>query len=124
MAQSTSDRKWGERKPWKYYPAIEGPGNPSWEARNPPRWGDLSKKPGLPEVPPTKPVPPRWPGPRIPSRKPVYPGKPGFPPRKPGFPPRIGEFKRKYGNIMPKTGSTVVQQRRKRLMGAIKSIKG
>ena len=28
-------RKWGEKIPGEFYPAIEGPGNPSWEARNP-----------------------------------------------------------------------------------------
>jgi len=28
-------RPWGETQPGHYYPAVEGPGNPSWEKRNP-----------------------------------------------------------------------------------------
>jgi hypothetical protein len=30
-----SDRQWGETLPGYSYPAVEGPGNPSWERRNP-----------------------------------------------------------------------------------------
>ena len=34
MAYNTP-RKWGESRAGEMYPQIEGPGNPSWEARNP-----------------------------------------------------------------------------------------
>lgn len=36
-------RKWGEVLPGRKYPAVEGPGNPSWERRNPKLGGEQSK---------------------------------------------------------------------------------
>jgi len=42
-------RGWGESRPGEMYPAVEGPGNPSWERRNP--------RPGMPIGRPiTKPI--------------------------------------------------------------------
>ena len=32
-------RQWGESRPGEMYPQVEGPGNPSWERRNPPSPG-------------------------------------------------------------------------------------
>jgi hypothetical protein len=33
--RSTGSRQWGESRPGEMYPAVEGPGNPSWERRHP-----------------------------------------------------------------------------------------
>ena len=35
MNKPLPPRKWGETRPGEMYPQVEGPGNPSWERRNP-----------------------------------------------------------------------------------------
>lgn len=58
-------RRWGERLPGQYYPGIEGPGNPSWEKRNPLPTRQVPSKPlptpassPAPVIRPISPLPP------------------------------------------------------------------
>jgi hypothetical protein len=48
MAQFNQQRQWGETRPGEMYPQVEGPGNPSWERRNP-IGGDLGYKYAQPQ---------------------------------------------------------------------------
>jgi len=42
--KQTKSRKWGESQPGGRYPAVEGPGNPSWERRNPGKESGAGKR--------------------------------------------------------------------------------
>jgi hypothetical protein len=41
-------RKWGEKVPGQVYLAVERPGNPDWEARNPQKGGLFVGSLGIP----------------------------------------------------------------------------
>jgi hypothetical protein len=50
-------RPWGESRPGEMYPAVEGPGNPSWERRHPERNPGAGLNPGMRPSPPPAPAP-------------------------------------------------------------------
>ena len=51
-------RPWGESRPGEMYPAVEGPGNPSWERRHPERNPGAGGVPILRRPAPPAPVEP------------------------------------------------------------------
>ena len=84
----TGTRGWGESRPGEMYPAVEGPGNPSWERRHPERAPG-----GLPAERPrgyTPPIIPQRPGVAYPGGSPNFDERTGryvyAPIQKPGRP--------------------------------------
>ena len=84
-------RPWGESRPGEMYPAVEGPGNPSWERRHPERApGGLPADRPRGYTPPIIPTPPaatpgvQYPGgsPRFDERTGTY--VPSIPAMRPG----------------------------------------